>query len=60
MKIINKTTNEVIATITTNHRMTVDEALEIAGAEKTEGGIDIPDYTFDGKEIWIEETDLVD
>ena len=60
MKLINKITNETIATITTNHRMTVEEALEIAGAEKTEGGMDISDYTLGGKEIWVEETELVD
>lgn len=59
MKIMNTTTNEIIGTITTNHRMTVEEALELIGAEKTEGGMDIPDYTLDGKEIWVEEIELI-
>ena len=33
MKIINTITNETIAEITTNHSMTLDEALELIGAE---------------------------
>ena len=33
MKIINIITNEIIAEITTNHSMTLDEALELIGAE---------------------------
>jgi hypothetical protein len=60
MKLISKTTGETIATITTNHRMTIEEALSVIGAEPTSGGMDIPDYTFGGKDIWIDEIDLID
>lgn len=59
MKLINKTTNEVIATITTNHRMTIEEALHIIGAEPTSGGMDIPDYMYGDREIWIDEVELI-
>lgn len=60
MKLINKTTGETIATLITNHSMTIEEALHIVGAEQTEGGMDIPDYTLGDMEIWVEEIELVD
>lgn len=64
-KIINKITNETICEVNTNHSMTIEEMLEIAGAERiTE---DHPaydynecgDYYLDGKEIWVEELEVI-
>lgn len=60
MKLISKTTGETIATITTNHRMTIEEALHIIGAEPTCGGMDIPDYTYGDRDIWVDEINLID
>lgn len=60
MKIINKNTQEVIAEITTNHSMSLDEALEFVADEilEKENPWDA-DYIINGKEIWYDDCDMV-
>lgn len=64
-RIINKVNNETVCTIETNHSMTIEEMLELAGAEKiTEEhpAYDVNecgDYFLDGKEIWVEELEMI-
>lgn len=64
MKIINIITNEIIAEITTNHSMTLDEALELIGAEinknmddeRWSNGYD--NVILDGERYWYEDLEL--
>ena len=64
MKIINTITNETIAEITTNHSMTLDEALELIGAEinkdmddeRWSNGYD--NVILDGERYWYEDLEL--
>ena len=53
MKIISNETGETIANIITNHSMTLDEALDLVGAEplEAENSCD-PDYILNGVELW--------
>ena len=56
MKIINKVTEEVIAEITTNRGMTLDEAIELVGeihSENTEENVEIDGnwYCYDDLEL---------
>lgn len=56
MKIINMANGEIVAEILTNHSVTLDEALEIAGAEVVEQKyIDDPTHRLNGKDLWSEE-----
>lgn len=55
MKIINTANGKILANVITNHRMTIEEALEAAG-------IDLADYTDegayfdnDGETFWLED-----
>lgn len=52
MKIISNETGETIANILTNHSMTLDEALDLVGAEplEAENSCD-PDYILNGTTI---------
>ena len=38
MRIIDKSTGEAIASVTTNHSLTFDEAMDLAGFESVDGG----------------------
>lgn len=60
MKIISNETGETIANILTNHSMTLDEALDLVGAEplEAENSCD-PDYILNGVELWYDDLDLV-
>lgn len=53
-------TGETIANILTNHSMTLDEALDLVGAEplEAENSCD-PDYILNGVELWYDDLDLV-
>ena len=64
MKIINTTTNEIIAEFDTNISMTLDEALELIGAEiindmddeRWSNGYD--NVILDGERYWYEDLEL--
>lgn len=60
MKIISKETRETIAEILGGSRLTLDEALDLVGAEplEAENPWD-PDYSLDGRELWYDDLDLV-
>ena len=57
---ISNETGETIANILTNHSMTLDEALDLVGAEplEAENSCD-PDYILNGVELWYDDLDLV-
>lgn len=59
-EIISNETGETIANILTNHSMTLDEALDLVGAEplEAENSCD-PDYILNGVELWYDDLDLV-
>lgn len=60
MKIISNETGETIANILTNHSMTLDEALDLVGAEPLEAKNSCdPDYILNGVELWYDDLDLV-
>lgn len=59
MKIINKATKEIIAEIITNHSMTLEEAIECAGAfvapeDEWDANVEI-----NGTKYWSEELDVI-
>lgn len=56
----NDENGETIANILTNHSMTLDEALDLVGAEplEAENSCD-PDYILNGVELWYDDLDLV-
>lgn len=64
MKIINTTTNEIIAEFDTNISMTLDEALELIGAEiindmdDERWSNDYDNVILDGERYWYEDLDL--
>lgn len=65
MKIINKTTNEIISEICTNRSMTLDEAIYCAGGEII-NDMDDERWSDDGDNViiagvryWWEDLDLV-
>lgn len=66
MKIINTTNGKTVCEIRTNHSITIEEALTLAGAEKiTEDHLaynenECGDYYLNGEEIWVEELDFVE
>ena len=53
--IYNKLTNEVIAEITTNHSMTLDEAIELVGEIITPEYDEDPNVLIDGKGYWYDD-----
>ena len=57
MKIINTVTNEVVATITTNRSMTLDEAIELVGEVIPEA--ENENVVIDGKEYYYEDLEMV-
>lgn len=64
MKIMNTITNEVIAEINTNHSMTLDEALDLIGAEiinfmdDERWNNDYDNVILDGERYWYEDLEL--
>ena len=57
MKIINKVTNEVAATINTNRSMTLDEAIELVGEIIPES--ENENVIIDGKEYYYDDLEMV-
>lgn len=57
--IYNKNTNEIIAEITTNHSMSLDEAINLAGEFIPMENIDDPNVLISGKEYWYDDLDLI-
>lgn len=58
MKIINKNTQEVIAEITTNHSMSLDEALDLVAEPLEKENPWDPDYQINGQEIWYDDCEI--
>ena len=64
MKIMNTITNEVIAEINTNHSMTLDEALDLIGAEiinymdDERWSHEYDNVILDGERYWYEDLEL--
>lgn len=64
MKIINTTTNEIIAEFDTNLSLTLDEALELIGAEiindmdDERWSNDYDNVILDGERYWYEDLEL--
>ena len=64
MKIMNTTTNETIAEFDTNISMTLDEALELIGAEiindmdDERWGNDYDNVILDGEGYWYDDLEL--
>jgi len=57
MLIVNKYTHETYASITTNHSMTIDEALIAAGYERAN---DEADYIYsDGTEVYVDDCEMI-
>lgn len=63
MRVIIKSTGETIAEITTNHSMTIGEALHILGYERAgeNGRTDAPDYINPdtGVEVWEDDLEMI-
>jgi hypothetical protein len=57
MKIINTVTNEVVATITTNRSMTLDEAIELVGEIIPEA--ENENVVIDGKEYYYGDLGMI-
>ena len=57
--IYNKNTNEIITEITTNHSMSLDEAVNLAGEFIPMENIDDPNVLISGKEYWYDDLDLI-
>ena len=58
MKIINTVTNQEVAYITTNHSMTLDEAIECAGEFVAADREDDPNVLIDGQLYYYDELDI--
>lgn len=60
MKLINKVTNKTLYTVLGGENLTLDEAIEWAGAEViTDPNPGDPDYIINGEECWYDELDWV-
>ena len=56
MRWIIKANEEFVAEVITNHSITDDQAIELAGFEKLEKeNFDDPDYKYNGKELWFDD-----
>lgn len=55
MKIIDKTTGETIAEVLTNHSMTLEEAIDLAGGEWVEDENEGDHYLLAGGEYWYDD-----
>ena len=60
MKVVSRSTGETLAEIVTNHSMTVEEALTLAGYERNNRDDDYPDYSHpDGTDAWVEDCEMI-
>ena len=59
MKIIDKTTGETVASIMTNHSMTLDEAIDLVVERITAENFGDPDVLINGEEYCSEDLDIV-
>lgn len=55
MKIVNTANNKVLANIITNHRMSIEEALELVGYDLSQCDDDGAYIDDDGEQFWIED-----
>ena len=66
IKVINTKNGKTVCEVNTNHSITIEEALTLAGAEKiTEDhpaydANECGDYYLNGEEIWVEELDFIE
>lgn len=60
MKIINTSDNKVLANIITNHRMSIEEALELVGYDLSQCDDDGAYIDDDGEQFWIEDCEEVE
>jgi hypothetical protein len=58
MKIINTATNETVAEITTNHRMTLDEAISFVGEIINPENPGDADVIINGQEYWYDDLEV--
>ena len=58
--IINKANAEKIGTVTTNHSISLDEAIDLLGMERLETvNSDDADLSYNGKEYWYDDLEIV-
>ena len=64
MRIINKNTDKTVCEVTTNKSMTIEEALESAGAERIKeehpawDENECGDYFLNGEELWVDDLEI--
>lgn len=60
MKIINTANGKILANVITNHRMTIEEALELSGCDLSQCDEDGAYIDDDGERFWLEDCEEVD
>lgn len=60
MKIINTANGKILADVITNHRMTIEEALELSGCDLSQCDEDGAYIDDDGERFWLEDCEEVD
>ena len=60
MKIINTANNKVLANIITNHRMSIEEALELVGYDLSQCDDEGAYRDNDGELFWLEDCEEAD
>ena len=60
MKIINTANGKILADVITNHRMTIEEALELSGCDLSQCDEDGAYIDDDGEQFWLEDCEEVD
>lgn len=60
MKIINTANGKILADVITNHRMTIEEALELSGCDLSQCDEDGAYIDNDGERFWLEDCEEVD
>ncbi len=60
MKVINTANGKILADVITNHRMTIEEALEFSGCDLSRCDDDGAYIDGDGEQFWLEDCEEVD
>ena len=60
MKIINAANGKFLADVIINHRMTIEEALELSGCDLSQCDEDGAYIDDDGERFWLEDCEEVD
>lgn len=60
MKIINAANGKILADVIINHRMTIEEALELSGCDLSQCDEDGAYIDDDGERFWLEDCEEVD